>query len=676
MKRTALLGAVAAGLASILPPSTARAFDSKGHVVIEALAYRTLVEGHGDERPAPEVLRDLFNDGALAPPICFGDEASRTAACRTASVDNPLLDWPEPRTDRPDAAFRRQFSDPGQCYHFMATLEDEDSAPLEGSPIPRALATTAVVRCRDLLDELLRQIVVVGGAATRNGGRGLYELMHSVTDSFSYAHTQRTATHAVAFLRTWEPIAKLAGGRLGATYSMSPTRHASHDPRDQAYVRNFAEVEGRPCRDLTDFPYDVPFACLSDEGDLARQALVDLLVVVQRLRRAQLAAGPQTDTRPEQSDEWRTYKEKWFLPATPCQGTECEARQPIERVPSNDLLLGLSATYTPTRHLIGAGLRGMLLKYSWDLNPFLYGVAADIGFGRQYDDGTNYGVAALELDLFLPVGKRAAVGLAPIVSGYAFGSSTHSGPQLLSQALRVDAVPVKNLWLEVAAPGQIDWITARFAWSFALTVGFAPSLREAASDAVVRPAAHDVERHDETWSPPPLWYGRIKGRKPSWYVIGSTTPELTPSSALPDRYYGGSLLGAAVTWDHDPWGKRYPTAYGGSLQVGLRDTSADFRYLTGVLGIELRWYPVPILGVSLVPVRVEAGPQVTGAGVDSSPDARTRGDHQYYLQVGSRLGVAFSAGLIDVLLQAPTLPWRTDPWNTGEIVTFQMGIKL
>jgi hypothetical protein len=676
MKRTELLAAVVAGLASIVSSRTAGAFDSKGHEVIEALAYRTLVEGHANQAPAPEVLRDLFNDGALVPPICFGGAARRTAACRTASVDNPLLEWPEPRTDRPDAAFRRQFSDPGQCYHFMATLEDEDSPPLEGSPIPRALATTAIVRCRDLLDELLRQIVVVGGATTRGGGRGLYELMHSVADSFSYAHAQRTATHAIAFLRTWEPIAKLAGGRLGATYSMSPTRHAAHDPRDQAYVRNFAEVLGRPCRDLTDFPYDFPFECLSDEGDLARQALVDLLVVVRRLRGAQLAAGSQVDTRPEQSEEWRAYKDKWFLPATPCQGTECAARQPIEGVPSNDLLLGLSATYNPTRHLYGAALRGMLLKYSWDLNPFLYGVAADIGYGRQYDDGTNYGVAALELDIFLPVGKRAAVGLTPAISGYAFGSSAHSGPQLLSQALRVDVMPVRNLWIELAGPAQIDWITARFEWSFGLTVGFAPSLKEIASDTVVAPHPDDVEPHDDAWSPPALWYGRIKGREPSWYVIGSTSPALTPSSSIPDRYYGDSVIGASVTWDRDPWGKRYPTAYGGSLESGLRYTSADFRYLTGVVALEVRWYPLPILGVSLVPVRFEAGPQVTGTGFDASPDVRTHGAHPYYAQVGSRLGVAFSAGLVDLLLQAPTLAWRTDPWNTGEILTFQLGIKL
>jgi hypothetical protein len=676
MKRTKLLAAVLACSASIGSSGTARAFDSKGHDVIEALAYRTLVEGHGERPPAPEILRDLINDGAIVAPVCFGDRAHQPAACRTAPVDNPLLEWPEPRTDRPDAAFRRQFSDPGQCYHFMATLEDEASAPLEGSPIPRALATTAVVRCRSLLDELVRQIVVIGGAGTRDGGRGLYELMHSVADSFSYAHAQRTATHTIAFLRTWEPIAKLAGGRLGAAYSMSPTRHAAHDLRDQAYVRNFVEVEGRPCKDLTDFPYDVPFACLSEEGDLARQALVELLVVVRRLRLLQLAAGSQIDTRPEQSEDWRTYKDTWFLPATPCQGRECEARQPIERVPSNDLLLGLSATYNPTRHLYAAAIRGMLLKYSWDLNPFLYGVTADVGFGRQYDDGTNYGVAALELDLFLPVGKRAAVGLAPAISGYAFGSSAHSGPQLLSQALRVDAVVGRNVWIEAAGPMQIDWITARFEWSFGLTVGFAPSAKEIASDRVIQLPVHDVERRDEAWSPPPLWYGRIKGREPSWYLVGSTSPELTPSSALPGRFYGGSVLGAAVSWDRDSWGKRYPTAYGGSLEFGLRNTSADFRYVTGVVGIELRWYPVSILGVSFVPVRLEAGPRVTGAGVDSSPDVHTYGGNQYYVQVGSRLGLAFSAGLVDLLLQAPTLPWRSDPWNTGELLTFQLGIKL
>ena len=40
--------------------------------MIEALAYRTLVEGHDGQPPRPDVLRDLINDGALEPPHCFG----------------------------------------------------------------------------------------------------------------------------------------------------------------------------------------------------------------------------------------------------------------------------------------------------------------------------------------------------------------------------------------------------------------------------------------------------------------------------------------------------------------------------------------------------------------------------------------------------------------------------
>ena len=62
--------AVAGALALLSRP--AFAFNSKGHVVIEALAYRTLIEGHDGRPPQPEVLRDLFNDGDLAPPLCFG----------------------------------------------------------------------------------------------------------------------------------------------------------------------------------------------------------------------------------------------------------------------------------------------------------------------------------------------------------------------------------------------------------------------------------------------------------------------------------------------------------------------------------------------------------------------------------------------------------------------------
>ena len=131
-RRALLAVAATAALAALAAP--AFAFDSKGHNVIEATAYRTLVEGYDGQPPRPGVLRDLINDGALDAPWCFGRGDSPPGDCRDAPAENPLLCWPQPETDRPDAFFRRQFSDSGQCFHYMGTLTDSLSEPLPGTP--------------------------------------------------------------------------------------------------------------------------------------------------------------------------------------------------------------------------------------------------------------------------------------------------------------------------------------------------------------------------------------------------------------------------------------------------------------------------------------------------------------------------------------------------------------
>src|SRR6476661_7202234 len=95
--RFVILAALGMGLA--MRPLPAFAFDSIGHDVIEALAYRALLEGHGDQPARPEVLRDLINDGALMPPVCFGRSGDKE--CAQAAVANPLLEWPMPRSGWP-----------------------------------------------------------------------------------------------------------------------------------------------------------------------------------------------------------------------------------------------------------------------------------------------------------------------------------------------------------------------------------------------------------------------------------------------------------------------------------------------------------------------------------------------------------------------------------------------
>jgi hypothetical protein len=61
---------------------------------------------------------------------------------------------------------------------------------------------------------------------------------------------------------------------------------------------------------------------------------------------------------------------------------------------------------------------------------------------------------------------------------------------------------------------------------------------------------------------------------------------------------------------------------------------------------------------------------------DFAPGTHGSPGHQYFLQVGSRVGVALSAGMVDLLLQAPTLAWQAHrPLDTGEIVTLRVSLR-
>src|SRR5262249_46195406 len=133
---------------------------------------------------------------------------------------------------------------------------------------------------------------------------------------------------------------------------------------------------------------------------------------------------------------------------------------------------------------------------------------------------------------------------------------------------------------------------------------------------------HDekVDRVDETWSPPEAPYGRLEGRAASWYVGTAVTTVETPAVAGEGRTDREGAVGGMLLWDRDRWGGRFVWAPGGSLAIGARRTSGDSAYLTGVLALDLRWYPLRVLGLSLTPVRVEGGPKVRGdEEFDTSP---------------------------------------------------------
>jgi len=665
------------GAALLAVPVSSLAFDPRGHEVIEALAYRALVEGADGQPARPDVLRDLINDGALVAPICFGSGAGATDVCRHAVAANPLLAWPQPRTARPDNNYSRQFSQPGQCIHFMGMLSDEETVPLPGRHVPRGLATTAVVRCTNLVDDMMRQVVVVGGVGTRESGYGLYELMHAVTDSFSNAHAERIpGTHQIDYLRVWGPLSGLLVSRLSDYYAESPLQHDASDVRDTAYIRLFAVNKGRPCKELVDLPYTVPVACLSDEGDLARQAVVELLVVVRDLRQAHLAAPEGAHTSPEKSEAWKKFTARWFAPVHACEGAECQAKQPAELVEAIGTLLGAGATINPSRSFLDLTARFRMIQWTQQTSPFVFGLDAEAGYRWVYGAPASLGLVGAGLILGVPLDHRSGIGFSPLGMRYTFGGS-QAGWEVYSQVLQYEFHVLENLSISIAGPVEIDWRQVRIDWSFGLVIGYTPTRKRVAGGHLSRHPEEPIVERDDAWAPGPLWYGRLKGREASWSLFLDATP--IPQDSAPGSPVMGGLaaLGARVLWDRNPWGDRLPTAYGVSLEVGVRNTSPDTSYLTVAAAAEVRWSFLEWLGVSLVPVRLEGGPKIRGISIDDlSSGVRGSPPNQYYFQAGTRLGVVLSAGMIEVLVQAPTLAWQASPFDTGEILSLSLGFRV
>jgi hypothetical protein len=664
---------VLATLATAAVAGPAVAFDSKGHSVIEALSYRTLVEGYGSQPPRPDVLRDLINDGALETPWCFGTGDDPSAECLAAPASNPLLCWPEPRSDRPDAFFRRQFSNPGQCFHYMGTITDGLTEPIPGTSIPRALGTSAVVRCNDLLDILMRQVVVDGGPGARQSGFGLYELMHAVEDSFSYAHAERTPDgEQVDYLRVWKPIEKIAAiPTERATRIPDGVFHGWNDHRDRTYV-----VEGgeEACEKRTDHPYDVPYACLSVEGERARQAVVELLVLVRDLRAAHRAAPPGTDTRPETSPEWLGYRARWFTPVHPCEGSECAARQPADSVPGRYAFLGVDTRFvTPGTFEVTA--RGSVLRYAEGLNPFESLLNASLGY--QYSkDGGSAGVAGLGVGLALPLGFRADLGLTAAEMRVVFGGSGGSF-ELLTRLLRFDYSLGDRWAFSFEGPIVVNWVEPAVHWSLGVGVSYGLTTPRVVEGDTLLHHEDRVQREDAEWVPPPAPYGRLQGRRTTVGVLAGISAVSPPSGAVEGRTYGLGMLGAELLWDQDAWGGFHAFTPVVSLSAGVRNTTGDSSYLTGTAALGVRWYVLGPLGLSVTAVRVESGPKIRGKS-ETDPSTGVHGPpgSEYYLLAGSRLGLALRLGIIELLVDSPTIAWTSEPFGTHEILSFTLGIRL
>jgi hypothetical protein len=160
-------------------------------------------------------------------------------------------------------------------------------------------------------------------------------------------------------------------------------------------------------------------------------------------------------------------------------------------------------------------------------------------------------------------------------------------------------------------------------------------------------------------------------------VISGISTTMPPADALQGRSYGLGMLGAEVTWDRDRWRGRFAFTPVVSLAAGIRNTSGESTYLTATLGLGVRWYFLGPLGLSVTAARVEAGPKIRGRDqTDPSTGVHGPSGSEYYLLAGSRAGVALRLGVLDLLVDSPTIAWTSDPFGTQEILSFTLGIRL
>jgi hypothetical protein len=236
---------------------------------------------------------------------------------------------------------------------------------------------------------------------------------------------------------------------------------------------------------------------------------------------------------------------------------------------------------------------------------------------------------------------------------------------------------LENLSISLLGPIEVDWRQVGVSWSFGVVVGYTPSRTRVVGRGVATPPLETGDRPDGAWAPGPLWYGRLKGRERSWHLFVDATP--VPGASTPDSPVMGGLaaLGVRVLWDRNPWGQRLPTAIGGSLEAGLRSTGAATSYLTLTAAAEVRWYVLPWIGLAVIPVRLEGGPRVRGGAlVDAAPGVLGSPGGQFFLRPGSRLGLVLSAGLVELLVQTPTLAWTATPFTTGEILSVSLAFLV
>lgn len=155
----------------------AKAFDTKGHTAIEAVALK--------------LLRVYPNGAAII------DSLGKWGFLKTDG---------HAHSQYTDLSFERQFSQNRQMFHFMSSNAAVMNAIRSKSGnVQQALLLNTLPECLEMMYFFFREIIECPAGASQSG-RGTYVLMHIIADSYSTEHTNRDVdSFQLITIKGWSP---------------------------------------------------------------------------------------------------------------------------------------------------------------------------------------------------------------------------------------------------------------------------------------------------------------------------------------------------------------------------------------------------------------------------------------------------------------------------------------
>lgn len=589
-------------------PSKAIPHTTRGHNVLEAQAYKSLLKkGRGEIPKAPEysgkeILDYLISMRILRVPPCYPHPGRKDFCNSYTEADS--LEWlPVVGSGDMDAIMYRQFSKNGQYFHFMASpgaiYRNPGVDPRTGAPhgLTEEAYPIAIRFITGMYYEILEQSDV-----SKKFYRDIYSLIHTVGDSYSGAHVERdTITWTVKYLKPWQATAwqPYLVYWSGWPYFVSDKIHwFPEDKRDKMYMKP-AVVPQAEVDFFDKNPYIVPRSYLNERGIRAANAIEDLIVMTFVILKE--SQGDKAKLEEAAGREWRWYLNEHFRGYTDTEFVNTVRFEPAPREEQEwRPMVQLGLRY---RRDAFANADNFLLAMNFAKPPSFvdpFGFAAGYEIGKQYVGGTKQVWAgSISFGLYLwHYSDLLALGLDPTIANFTWDGHTLTVDPMIS-FLRFDGWISRRLWLSVEA-FRYSLVHGWRKNEFALTAGVAFS--------------RDIPFHWSDWLSEPKYMASEGNPAGDRWVY----PELdSPLRLNPNKYglfhpfgYGFrkqsghvtiSPIGYTFLKDYDREAKFSRWAYGFYLGAGGEHTSEDvWMFLRA--GPVLRFKIIPLVALNLEPV--------------------------------------------------------------------------